>query len=86
MLQKIWKSEKQREKIRSVPAASPSSPSLPLGVSLLLAFSDAGLYFCLFVIIVSGQFWVLLPPICFVASGSRQFLFFNVCGMGWGWG
>lgn len=64
----------------------PARPASLWARLLLLACSDAGLYFCLFVIIVSGQFWVLFPPICFVAAGSGQFSFFNVCGMGWGWG
>lgn len=34
---------------------------------------------------MSGQFWVLLPPICFVATGSGHISFCNVCGMGWEW-
>lgn len=52
------------------PRVAPApSPSPPFGCgSLQLAFSDAGFYFCLLVIIVSGQFWVPLSLICFVGS------------------
>lgn len=92
-LQSIWKSEKQRQKNQVSSSCLPQHCQPPSGRgSPQLAFSDAGFYFCLFVIIVSGQFWVLLSPICLlgtsslVAMGSGQISFFNVSGLAWGWG
>ena len=83
-LQSIWKSEKQRQKNQVSSSCLPQHCQPPSGRgSPQLAFSDAGFYFCLFVIIVSGQFWVLLSPICLlgtsslVAMGSGQISFFK---------
>lgn len=86
------KSEKQRQKPDQLQPPLPAPTPPPGCGSLQLAFSDAGFYFCLLVIIVSGQFWVLLSPICFFGSsflcghGVWAISVFNGCGMVWGWG